>query len=57
HTIRLIDPGGHEIARGLTRYDAADLTRIAGRHSRDIEGLLGFTYGPEAVHRDDLVRL
>ncbi|GAA5440661.1 glutamate 5-kinase [Deinococcus caeni] len=57
HTIRLIDPGGHEIARGLTRYDAADLTRIAGHHSREIEGLLGFTYGPEAVHRDDLVRL
>lgn len=57
HTVRLLAPDGSEVARGLTRYRAADLTRIAGRHSRDIEGLLGFTYGPEAVHRDDLVRL
>ncbi|WP_309570415.1 glutamate 5-kinase [Deinococcus sp.] len=57
HTIRLVAPDGQEIARGLTRYAAADLTRIAGRHSREIEDVLGFTYGPEAVHRDDLVRL
>jgi glutamate 5-kinase len=56
-TVRLLAPGGQEVARGLTRYRAADLARIAGHHSRDIEGLLGFTYGPEAVHRDDLVRL
>lgn len=57
HTIRLVAPDGQEIARGLTRYSSADLGRIAGQHSREIEALLGFTYGPEAVHRDDLVRL
>ena len=57
HTVRLIAPGGEEIARGLSRYSAADLRQLVGRHSREIEGLLGYTYGPEAVHRDDLVRL
>lgn len=57
HTIRLVDGSGQEIARGLSRYSAADLGRIAGHHSREIEERLGFTYGPEAVHRDDLVRL
>ncbi|PNY83030.1 glutamate 5-kinase [Deinococcus koreensis] len=57
HTIRLVAPDGREIARGLTRYSSADLGRILGRHSREIEDVLGFTYGPEAVHRDDLVRL
>ncbi|ASN80517.1 MULTISPECIES: glutamate 5-kinase [Deinococcus] len=56
-TVRLTGPDGAELARGLTRYAAADLTRIAGRHSRDIEAQLGYTYGPEAVHRDDLIRL
>jgi glutamate 5-kinase len=56
-TVRLVAPDGHEIGRGLTRYRSGDLARIAGRHSREIEGVLGFTYGPEAVHRDDLVRL
>ncbi|WP_291426966.1 glutamate 5-kinase [Deinococcus sp.] len=57
HTIRLLSPDGQEIARGLSRYKSSDLTRIMGKHSRDIEAALGFTYGPEAVHRDDLVRL
>lgn len=56
-TIRLFAPDGSEVARGLTRYRAADLSRILGRHSREIEGVLGFTYGAEAVHRDDLVRI
>ncbi|WP_135228570.1 glutamate 5-kinase [Deinococcus fonticola] len=57
HTVRLLGPGGQEVARGLTRYPSSDLALIAGRHSRDIEAVLGFTHGPEAVHRDDLVRL
>lgn len=57
HTVRLVGPDGQEVARGLSRYRSEDLTLIAGRHSRDIEAVLGFTYGPEAVHRDDLVRL
>ena len=57
HTVRLLGPDGQELARGLCRYRAGDLARIAGHHSREIEGLLGFSYGPEAVHRDDLVRL
>ena len=56
-TVRLIGPGGQEVGRGLTRYRSTDLAQISGRHSRDIEAVLGFTYGPEAVHRDDLVRL
>lgn len=57
HTIRILDSGGQEIARGLSRYRSQDLSVIAGHHSREIEGLLGFDYGPEVVHRDDLVRL
>ncbi len=57
HTIRLMAPDGLEIARGLTRYSSGDLGRIAGHQSKEIEAILGFTYGPEAVHRDDLVRL
>jgi glutamate 5-kinase len=45
------------IARGLTQYNATDLRRIAGRHSRDIESLLGYRYGEAVIHRDDLVLL
>jgi glutamate 5-kinase len=31
--------------------------RIAGRHSREIEAILGFRYDEALVHRDDLVLL
>ena len=43
------------IARGVTQYSAADIRRIARRHSRDIEAALGYNYGGNIVHRDDLV--
>lgn len=45
------------IARGVTQYAASDVRRIAGRHSRDIENALGYNYGGNVVHRDDLVLL
>lgn len=45
------------IARGVSQYSAHDIRRIARRHSRDIDGLLGYNYGENVVHRDDLVIL
>lgn len=48
---------GEVLARGLAQYGSADMQRIAGRHSRDIEGILGYRYGEVVVHRDDLVVL
>jgi glutamate 5-kinase len=56
-TVRLLTPEGTELARGLSRYRAADLRRIAGRRSADTQTVLGYDYGPEVVHRDDLVLL
>jgi glutamate 5-kinase len=46
---------GCVIARGLSQYSAAEIRRLAGRHSRDIASLLGYSYGSAVVHRDDLV--
>ena len=48
------DLDGHEIGRGLTRYDAGDAAKIAGVKSGDIEAALGFTAGPTLIHADDL---
>jgi glutamate 5-kinase len=48
---------GQAIACGLSNYDAHDLTLIAGRRSDEIAALLGYTFGPEAVHRNNLVVL
>jgi glutamate 5-kinase len=56
-TVRILDPSGREIARGIVNYRAADLTRLLRRHSDDIEGLLGYDYGDEVIHHNDLVLL
>ncbi len=45
------------IARGITQYGAAELSQIAGSHTREIEALLGYSYGESIVHRDDLVTI
>ncbi|MET4678308.1 MULTISPECIES: glutamate 5-kinase [unclassified Luteibacter] len=44
-------------ARGIAQYAAVDIRRIARRHTRDIEVSLGYSYGENVVHRDDLVVL
>lgn len=54
--VRLRDgQGDHGIARGVSQYSAVDIRRIARSHSRDIEGILGYNYGENVIHRDDLV--
>ncbi|MBD9369059.1 glutamate 5-kinase [Xanthomonas sp. XNM01] len=49
--------GEQRIARGVSQYSAVDIRRIARRHSRDIEAILGYNYGGNVIHRDDLVLL
>jgi len=56
-TVRILDEEGREIARGLTRYAAADLKLIKGARSDRIEDILGYEYGSEVVHRNDLMML
>ncbi|AKO00564.1 glutamate 5-kinase [Xanthomonas oryzae pv. oryzicola] len=51
------DEGERCLARGVSQYSALDIRRIARRHSRDIEHVLGYSYGENVVHRDDLVLL
>jgi glutamate 5-kinase len=48
-------PSGKEIARGLSAYSSPDAERLRGRHSSEIEGLLGYHGRDEIIHRDDLV--
>jgi glutamate 5-kinase len=56
-TIRIYAPDGREIARGLTQYRATDLLLIKGLHSSHVAETLGYDYGSEVVHRDDMVVL
>lgn len=52
--VAVIAPDGREIGRGLVAYDDDHARAIAGRHSRDIEAILGYRGRDEMVHRDDL---
>ena len=56
-TISVIDKEGHELARGLVHYTAAELEKIKGCKSSDIEGILDHKNYDEVIHRDDLVSL
>ncbi len=49
--------GGDEIARGLVNYDASACSRLCGLQSHEIEPALGYYYGDEIVHRNNLVLL
>jgi glutamate 5-kinase len=53
--VRILDPEGGPVGVGLSNYKAADLRRITGRKSAEIEALLGDGSFHEAVHRDNLL--
>jgi glutamate 5-kinase len=55
--VRCLSPHGREVARGLVNYSAAELGRIKGAHTRDIDAILGYKTANEVIHRDDMVIL
>ncbi len=56
-TVRIFDANRQELARGLSRYSSQELQTIAGHRSSEIEALLGYSFGPEVIHRNDMVLL
>ena len=48
---------GRRIACGIANYSAEDVARIQGLRSGKIEETLGYHYGQEVVHRNNLVLL
>ena len=43
------------IACGISNYSSSDLATIGGKHSDKIGDLLGYDYGEEVVHRNNMV--
>jgi len=54
-SVNITDSDNQVVAVGLCHYNAEDVRRIAGAQSEQIEEILGFAYGSEVVHHDDLV--
>jgi glutamate 5-kinase len=55
--VSVAGPDGHEIARGLVNYGAAETARILRKPTSEIEAVLGYVAEPELIHRDNLVVL
>jgi glutamate 5-kinase len=53
--IEIDGPSGDRIGFGISNYRDSDLDRIRGQRSDQIAGVLGYEYGSEAVHRNNLV--
>jgi len=53
--VRLCALDGTEFAKGVINYSQPELIRIMGKKSAEIESILGYKYGNEVVHRDNLV--
>ncbi|MDL5036231.1 glutamate 5-kinase [Comamonas resistens] len=53
--IAVRDEDGVEIARGLASYASAEARLLCRKSSSEIESLLGYSAGPEMMHRDNMV--
>lgn len=54
-SVSCVNGQGEEIARGLTAYSSEDVAKLAGRATKEIDRVLGYSNGDEVLHRDDLV--
>ncbi len=53
--VDVYDSEGAQLGCGLVNYNSGDVNRIKGSHSEKIAALLGFDYGSEVIHRNNLI--
>ncbi len=56
-TVSVTGSQAEDIARGMVNYNDTDCEKLIGRQSAEIEDLLGYFYGDEVIHRNNLVLL
>ena len=52
-----VDSAEKRIAKGITNYSSAEINKIKGKKTSEIEKILGYRYSDEIIHRDNLVVL
>ena len=55
--VHIVNPEGRDLAIGLANYGSQDLEKIHGKQSNDIEQLLGYTFGDEVIHHNNMLLL
>ncbi len=53
--VQIVTGDGVAVARGIANYSSDEVDRIRGQHSDQIAGVLGYEYGEEVVHRNNMV--
>ena len=54
-TIEVVTTAGQRLGCGIANYASQEMDLIKGAKSTEIVSVLGYDYGAEAVHRDNLV--
>lgn len=55
--VEVIDPTEEAIAVGMANYGSQEIQQLIGKQSTCIEDILGYTYGPEMIHRTNMTRI
>ncbi len=53
--VEIFDVNGDHLGSGITNYSSEDIDKIKGLHSRKITSVLGYCYGTDVIHRNNLV--
>jgi len=53
--VELKNHKGRIFGRGVIKYSHDELAQIAGKRSSEIQGILGYKYNDELIHRNDMV--
>ncbi|MDA0301177.1 MAG: glutamate 5-kinase [Chloroflexi bacterium] len=53
--VHVMTQAGRHLASGIANYSRAEVAQILGRHSDQIADLLGYEFGAEVIHRNNLV--
>lgn len=56
-TVEIAPLTGDPIAVGIANYGSQEIQKLIGKHSGMIEEILGYTYGPEIIHRTNMTRI
>lgn len=54
-TVRVVSTDGREVCIGVVNYASADLEKLTGARTDQIESILGYTFGDEVIHHDFMV--
>ena len=55
--VNIASAEGETLAVGVTNYASGEIQKLIGKQSICIEDLLGFSYGPEIIHRSNMTRV